>query len=194
MFKTVWCSQCVVLLLCWKHGQCVWDGIWVRQACSPLIQLFFGFASDIDQTSINRDIRDGNWLSNLGPSYMPCFWAVHVANVVLFLSWALEYLGHSQRWNMPCWGYSFHKMRYVMILNSGNSLLLCCSQWWAVCVVSGSILVARVQLLVVRTKTRMAADDQTCFCPRPPCWVHRQQWKFLSTSQSPVACIVKFDH
>ena len=65
---------------------------------------------------------------------MPCFWAVHVANVVLFLSWALEYLGHSQRWNMPCWGYSFHKMRYVMILNSGNSLLLCCSQWWAVCV------------------------------------------------------------
>ena len=36
-----------------------------RQACSPLIQLFFGFASDIDQTNINRDIRDGNWLSNL---------------------------------------------------------------------------------------------------------------------------------
>ena len=35
-----------------------------RQACSPLIQLFFGFASDIDQTNINRDIRDGNWLSN----------------------------------------------------------------------------------------------------------------------------------
>ena len=35
----------------------------VRQACSPLIQLFFGFASDIDQTNINRDIRDGNWLS-----------------------------------------------------------------------------------------------------------------------------------
>ena len=34
-----------------------------RQACSPLIQLFFGFASDIDQTNINRDIRDGNWLS-----------------------------------------------------------------------------------------------------------------------------------
>ena len=42
-----------------------------RQACSPLIQLFFGFASDIDQTNINRDIRDGNWLSrvrqNRGP-------------------------------------------------------------------------------------------------------------------------------
>ena len=36
-----------------------------RQACSPLIQLFFGFASDIDQTNINRDIRDGNWLSNI---------------------------------------------------------------------------------------------------------------------------------
>ena len=36
-----------------------------RQACSPLIQLFFGFASDIDQTNINRDIRDGNWLSSL---------------------------------------------------------------------------------------------------------------------------------
>ena len=36
-----------------------------RQACSPLIQLFFGFASDIDQTNINRDIRDGNWLSTL---------------------------------------------------------------------------------------------------------------------------------
>ena len=35
-----------------------------RQACSPLIQLFFGFASDIHQTNINRDIRDGNWLSN----------------------------------------------------------------------------------------------------------------------------------
>ena len=35
----------------------------LRQACSPLIQLFFGFASDIDQTNINRDIRDGNWLS-----------------------------------------------------------------------------------------------------------------------------------
>ena len=35
-----------------------------RQACSPLIQLFFGFASDIDQTNINRDIRDGNWLSS----------------------------------------------------------------------------------------------------------------------------------
>ena len=30
-----------------------------RQACSPLIQLFFGFASDIDQTYTNRDIRDG---------------------------------------------------------------------------------------------------------------------------------------
>ena len=35
----------------------------IRQACSPLIQLFFGFASDIDQTNKNRDIRDGNWLS-----------------------------------------------------------------------------------------------------------------------------------
>ena len=34
-----------------------------RQACSPLIQLFFGFASDIGQTNIYRDIRDGNWLS-----------------------------------------------------------------------------------------------------------------------------------
>ena len=32
--------------------------------CSPLIQLFFGFASDIEQTNINREIRDGNWLSN----------------------------------------------------------------------------------------------------------------------------------
>ena len=28
----------------------------IRQACSPLIQLFFGFASDIDQTNINRDM------------------------------------------------------------------------------------------------------------------------------------------
>ena len=39
-----------------------------RQACSPLIQLFFGFASDIDQTNIefiNKDIIDGNWLSRL---------------------------------------------------------------------------------------------------------------------------------
>ena len=35
-----------------------------RQACSPLIQLFFGFASDIYQTNINRDIKDGNWLSS----------------------------------------------------------------------------------------------------------------------------------
>ena len=35
----------------------------IRQACSPLNQLFFGFASDIDQTNVNRDIRDGNWLS-----------------------------------------------------------------------------------------------------------------------------------
>ena len=34
-----------------------------RQACSPLIQLFFGFASDVDQTNIYRDIRDGSWLS-----------------------------------------------------------------------------------------------------------------------------------
>ena len=33
-------------------------GGYIRQACSPLIQLFFGFASDIDQTNINRDIRD----------------------------------------------------------------------------------------------------------------------------------------
>ena len=55
---------------------------WDRQACSPLIQLFFGFASDIDQTNINRDIRDGNWLSkavarpaSLGSrsSLFPCF-------------------------------------------------------------------------------------------------------------------------
>ena len=34
-----------------------------RQACSPLIQLFFGFDSDFDKTNINRDIRYGNWLS-----------------------------------------------------------------------------------------------------------------------------------
>ena len=40
-------------------------GVPSRQACSPLIQLFFGFASDIDQTNVNRDIRDGNWLSSL---------------------------------------------------------------------------------------------------------------------------------
>ena len=40
-------------------------GIEIRQACSPLIQLFFGFASDIDQTNINLDNnRDGNWLSS----------------------------------------------------------------------------------------------------------------------------------
>ena len=38
--------------------------VFSRQACSPLIQLSFGFASDIDQTNINRDIRDGNWLSS----------------------------------------------------------------------------------------------------------------------------------
>ena len=35
----------------------------LRQACSPLIQFFLGFASDINQTNINRDIGDGNWLS-----------------------------------------------------------------------------------------------------------------------------------
>ena len=39
-------------------------GVASRQACSPLIQLFFGFASDINQTNINRHIRDGNWLSS----------------------------------------------------------------------------------------------------------------------------------
>ena len=46
-----------------------WGGLVgnTRQACSPLIQLFFGFASDIDQTNINRDIRDGNWLSREYP-------------------------------------------------------------------------------------------------------------------------------
>ena len=38
-----------------------------RQACSPLIQLFFRFASDIDHTNINIDIRDGNWLSTRNP-------------------------------------------------------------------------------------------------------------------------------
>ena len=42
----------------------------VRQACSPLVQLFFGFASDIDQTNINRDIRDGNWLSRIGGHFL----------------------------------------------------------------------------------------------------------------------------
>ena len=36
-----------------------------RQACLPLIQMFFGFASDIDQTNTYRDIRDGNWLSKI---------------------------------------------------------------------------------------------------------------------------------
>ena len=41
--------------------------VWAKQACSPLIQLFFGFASDIDQTNTYRDNRDGNWLSNLCP-------------------------------------------------------------------------------------------------------------------------------
>ena len=30
-----------------KYSEC-------RQACLPLIQFFFGFASDIDQTNINR--------------------------------------------------------------------------------------------------------------------------------------------
>ena len=36
----------------------------LRQACSPLMQLFFGVASDINPTNIYRDIRDGNWLSS----------------------------------------------------------------------------------------------------------------------------------
>ena len=37
-----------------------------RQTYSPLslIQLFSGFASDINPTNIYRDIRDGNWLSS----------------------------------------------------------------------------------------------------------------------------------
>ena len=47
-----------------------------RQACSPLIQLFFGFASDIDQTNINRDIRDGNWLSSLNTLVISLFWFI----------------------------------------------------------------------------------------------------------------------
>ena len=52
-----------LLVNCQLAGQKVsFRGI-SRQACSPLIQLFFGFASDIDQTYINRNIRDGNWLS-----------------------------------------------------------------------------------------------------------------------------------
>ena len=32
-----------------------------------LMQPYIGFASDIDQTNISRDIRDGNWLSRLEP-------------------------------------------------------------------------------------------------------------------------------
>ena len=50
-----------------RHSLSIWGrrGGYIRQACSPLIQLFFGFASDIDQTNINRDIRDGNWLSRV---------------------------------------------------------------------------------------------------------------------------------
>ena len=44
----------------------------IRQACSPLIQLFFGFASDIDQTNISRDIRDGNWLSSRDSMSLLC--------------------------------------------------------------------------------------------------------------------------
>ena len=47
-----------------------------RQACSPLIQLFFGFASDIDQTNIDRDIRDGNWLSSLNTLVISLFWFI----------------------------------------------------------------------------------------------------------------------
>ena len=46
-----------------KYSEC-------RQACLPLTQFFFGFASDIDQTNIKRDIRDGNWLSNILQSFM----------------------------------------------------------------------------------------------------------------------------
>ena len=54
-----------------------------RQACSPLIQLFFGFASDIDQTNISRDIRDGNWLSTdtaiIPNAVIECFWNIDTA-------------------------------------------------------------------------------------------------------------------
>ena len=67
-----------------------------RQACSPLIQLFFGFGSDIDQTNINRDIRDGNWLSTpkwkvyekdckrpltFGHKWHTCVWRVGALNI-----------------------------------------------------------------------------------------------------------------
>ena len=53
------------------------------QACSPLIQLFFGFVSDIDQTNISRDIRDGNWLSTdtaiIPNAVIECFWNIDTA-------------------------------------------------------------------------------------------------------------------
>ena len=56
-----------------------------RQACSPLIQLFFGFASDIDQINRNRDIRDGNWLSNVTPNlYVNCY--PHVTVIIFVIS------------------------------------------------------------------------------------------------------------
>ena len=48
-----------------RGGLLIGEAGQARQACSPLIQLFFGFASDVDQTNTNRDIRDGYWLSNI---------------------------------------------------------------------------------------------------------------------------------
>ena len=40
----------------------------IRQACSPLIQLFFGLLLIYHQSNTYSDIRDGNWLSTVGAS------------------------------------------------------------------------------------------------------------------------------
>ena len=37
----------------------------IRQACSPLIQLFFGLLLIYHQSNTYSDIRDGNWLSTV---------------------------------------------------------------------------------------------------------------------------------
>ena len=60
----IYCSVSLMISLPPFSDGILQDGVPFRQACSPLIQLFFGFASDIDQTNTYRDIRDGNWLSN----------------------------------------------------------------------------------------------------------------------------------
>ena len=51
------------------------------QTINPPIYRLTTAVSDIDQTNINRDIRDGNWLST---------WGSHVANITLNSSFGFQ--------------------------------------------------------------------------------------------------------